>query len=298
MERSRSAAWVALLVAILAAGAWWLLGGLPWAVNGFRLSALSPGDATFSGVGDARLPLPLTVASMPLLIASTAIGGVCAGLLPVAVTHVPRRLAIVEVWAVVLVAAGIATALSAAQVRDASATGFAADSRVLDGLALVVIISTVVGLALATVAITWHGATSVAAALVAGLVPTWVHALLAAGAGAGDALARHVGEVLVGIVLAAGLVVSVRRTRTAVLGWPVALAVLWLTGPVITAATYLTGLLRPGSGLPDSLPDHLDAAWRVFGEAIRHTHPAYVPVVLALVVGVLAAIHLARAPKG
>lgn len=289
MHPSRTVA----LVAILAALAWWLLGGFPWAVSGFHLGAAATGEEAGSGLGTIRMPLPLTVSALPLLVAISTIGGVCAGLLPIAVTHLPRRLAIAEVCGVALVTAAVTTAISAHRIKKAS-LGFGADHRVLVGLTLVVLVGTAIGLVLATVAITWHGATSVAAAVVAGLMPTWVYDLFAHGAGADQAFARHAGDVAVALALGAGLVVSVHRTRAAMLGWPVALAALWLTGPVITATAYLTALLRPGSGLPDSLPEHLDAARQVFGQAIRHTHPAFVPVVVALVAGAVAAAYFAR----
>jgi len=297
MHQSRTVALTVALVAILAALAWWLLGGFPWAVSGFHLGPAATGEDAGSGLDAIRMPLPLTVSALPSLVALSTIGGVCAGLLPIAVTHIPRPLAILEVCVVVLVTTAVTTAISAHRVKSAS-PGFGADDRVLVGLTLVVFAGTVVGLVLATVAITWHGATSVAAAVVAGLMPTWVHDLFAHGAGAGQAFARHAGDVAVAVVLGAGLIVSVRRTRAAMLGWPVALAALWLTGPVITATAYLTALLRPGSGLPDALPEHLAAARQVFGEAIRHTHPAYVPVVIALIAGAAAAAYFTRTDDG
>ena len=273
-------------MAALAVLGWWVIGYLPWLVSGLHFSA-DADQVGGSGEGTAgvAMPLPLVAHALPELVACGVVGGVVAGLLPIAVTHVPRPLVILVVWSAVLVTAAIAFAISAKRVRDTAPGLFASDSRVLAGLGAAFLTALVLGLIAGSLSVQWHALTAVAAALVGGTLPTWVAACVPPGRLDPDTVS-HVSAVLLVVVLGAGLAVSVHRSSRALLVWPIALAVLWLTGPALTAVSYLTALLRPSSGLPGSLGDHLRAARQVFGQAIGHTHPSLIAVVLALLVGV------------
>jgi hypothetical protein len=231
------------------------------------------------------MPLPLVAHALPELVACGIVGGVVAGLLPIAVTHVPRPLVILVVWAATLVSAAVALAISAKRVRDTAPGLFASDSRVVAGLGAAFLAALVLGLIAGSLSVHWHAVTAVAAAVVGGSLPTWVAACVPPGRLNPDTVS-HISAVLLVVVLGAGLAVSVHRSVRAVLVWPIALAVLWLTGPALTAVSYLTALLRPSSGLPDSLGEHLSAAGQVFGQAIGHTHPSLIAVVLAFLAGV------------
>jgi len=287
MQRSR----VLVLVAALAVLGWWILGYLPWLVSGLQVSAGAGAmGSSAEGTSGLVMPLPFVASALPELVACGIVGGVVAGLLPIAVTHVSRALVVLEVWAVVVVTALIAAAITAQQVRHAASGLFAADSRVLAGLGAAFFAALALGLLAGSISVHWHGFTAIAAALVAGTMRTWVAAFVPPGRLDASTIS-WIAAVLVALVLGAGLVVSVHRSRTALLAWPVALAVLWLTGPALTAVNYLTALLRPSSGLPGTLHEHLRAAGDVFGQAIGHTHPSFLAVAVALAAGAASVVH-------
>ncbi len=292
MQRSR----VLVLVAALSVLSWWIIGYLPWLVSGLRFTADS-GHLGSAGEGTAGvvMPLPMVAGALPELVAGAVVGGVVAGLLPIAVTHVPRPLAILVVWLVVLVSGALAVAISARQVRAAAHGYFASDTRVLAGLGAAFAAALVVGLIAGSLSVHWHPLAAIAAALVAGTMRTWVAAFVPQGRLSPDTIS-WIAAVLLALILGAGLAVSVHRTARAVLAWPVALAVLWLTGPALTAVAYLTALLRPSSGLPGSLGEHLHAARQVFGQAIGHTHPSFLAVAVALLAGVASLVKHHRPP--
>jgi hypothetical protein len=295
MQRSK----VLVAVGALAVVGWWVLGFLPWLVSGLQVSAVA-GRLGGSGEGTSGLlmPLPLVAQTLPELVACGLVAGTVAGLLPILVTHVPRPVVVIEVWLVVLVTAVLACLVSARRIQQAAAGLFAADSRVLTGLCAAFLAALVLGLLAGTVAVHWHGLAAVAAALVAGTMRVWVAAFVPPGRLDAETIAR-IAAVLLAVILGAGLVVSVHRSRAWLLAWPVALATLWITGPALTAVGYLTALLRPSSGLPASLPEHLRAARQVFGQAIGHTRPSLLAVGLALLAGVISAVqHHRRAGSG
>lgn len=290
MQRSK----VVTLVAVLAVLAWAVIGFLPWLASGLQVSLLAGAmGGSAEGTTGLVMPLPLVAGALPELVACGIIGGTIAGLVPIAVTHVSRVVIVLEVWFVVLGTVLVAWLVCVRRLRDAAPGLFASDWRVLCGLGGALVAAVSLGLLLSTIAVRWHGFTAVPAALVAGCMRTWVAAFVPPGR-----LEPHtvswISAVLLTLVMTAGLVVSVRRSRAAILGWPVALAVLWATGPALVAVSYLTALLRPSSGLPATLGEHLSAARQVFGQAIGHTHPSLVAVVVAVAVGAAAAVHWQR----
>jgi len=72
--------------------------------------------------------------------------------------------------------------------------------------------------------------------------------------------------------------------------WPLLLLAAWFVSPLLTAAAYLEPLLRPGMGLPGTLPDSLGAAWQVFWLAAAPSQRDLVPWFAALVVAALIAL--------
>jgi hypothetical protein len=101
-------------------------------------------------------------------------------------------------------------------------------------------------------------------------------------------------DVLGGAVLAGALVVVGVRPPARLAWWPVIVAVAWFAQPVQTATVYLEPLLRPGAGLPGTLPDSLAGAWQVFGLALSPGNRWLVPWVLAVVVAVVVSVVRAR----
>ncbi|WP_310961433.1 hypothetical protein [Nocardioides terrisoli] len=283
--------WIPLALAALAVLAWWPLGFLPWFSAGldWPTTIAAPVGSSSEGLAGLRMPLPLIAVYLPALVCCAVVGGTIAGLLPILVLqiHLPRPAAILEVWLVVAVTVVVTLALSTELIRQHAPTSFAADTRVLVGLTAAVVAGTLLGLVVGSLSVHWHGLASLAAALVAGAAPTWVRAFLYDGshAPAVRSWADALTGVLVALVLSSGLVVSVHRSRRWAGLWPVALLVLWCAGPAVAALTYLTAVLRPSSGLPDSLPGHLAAARQVFGQAFTQTHPQLWPMVVAFGLG-------------
>ena len=90
-------------------------------------------------------------------------------------------------------------------------------------------------------------------------------------------------------LLGAGLVVIGARPATRLLGWFIAVGLAWLVTPTVTAAGYLEQLLRPATGLPETLRDSLEAAWHVFTMAAAPTNrPLTLWVTALLAAGTLA----------
>jgi hypothetical protein len=99
--------------------------------------------------------------------------------------------------------------------------------------------------------------------------------------------------VLVGLALAT---VGLRPARRAVT-WVVALATVWVLDAAITALANITVLLRPGSGLPDTLREATDAGRDAFVQALLAHRPG--PLALAVVIGLAGSLLVPRLrPEG
>jgi hypothetical protein len=284
---------VALLglgLALLTVVTTWLFGNLPWVVSGFSwpTTEAAPVGSSTEGLSGVRLTIPLVAAFLPSLIAFTAIGSVAAALLPlVLTTRAGRRLPAVGVVLASLVVTTVVVTLVARRTIEAhAADAFAGDSRVLLGLVLVVLGTAAIGALLGTLSCLQVGFLPLAAAFAAGQVPVWLDGFLVDN-DPGVSTARtldHVGDVLVLVLLLVAFVLSVRRTPAWALLWPVAIAMVWVATPFRIMTIQLAGQLRPSAGLPDALPDILQAGVDVFRASFWEAPQARWPWLVALVV--------------
>ncbi|WP_457109057.1 hypothetical protein [Marmoricola sp. URHA0025 HA25] len=282
---------LAMGLAVLTAVTCWLFGHLPWVVSGFRWSTTeaAPIGSSSEGLAGVRLTIPLVAAFLPSLVAFTTLGAVAATLLPlVLTTRAGQRLPALAVASASLVVTTIVVAAAARNTIDAHASdAFAGDSRVLQGLVLVVAGATLAGGALGALASVQIGFLPLAAALAAGQLPGWVAGFLVDhdhGPGA-VRTTDHVSEALAFVVLAVAFVLSVRRSAAWMLLWPVAIAVYWTATPFRAMTTWVAPQLRPSSGLPDTLPDILRGGLDVFRASYWEAHQPWWPWALAVVVG-------------
>ncbi|GAB3887852.1 hypothetical protein [Terrabacter terrigena] len=288
----------------LAAVGWWVVGALPWVVDG--LGARSPRDwtadiATGSVSSGYLSLLPFTAARMGLLLVVTLVGGLAA-----AVTTLwlrPRRGRIAARAGVAALGTVVAAAYAVAQSAGATrqlGSDFDRDDRVLLGVLAVAVAGTVVGLLLGLLVVLGRPVLrALAAAPLAVALGSWVSALVAALMGAERAVpllawTPTVSAVAVGLALAPVGVGSLSR----VLVWPLVLVLVAVCTAAQTAFSHLTSYLRPRSGLPTGLRDHVEASRDVFLQAIQPEHQAWGTYAVAVVVGLLGAGALrARGPR-
>ena len=260
---------------------WWLVGFLPWIAGGMGL----PVDGLYSGQKVVHLAVPLFTGSLSLLAVSAGFGGIAAGLLARAAKGRLRVRAVAVTTGVAAV-----VVLTLIQSRRAIGAGrsdsFAADSRVLDGLCLLVVVAAASGVALGLLGNSGTLGLGVAAGAVAGLAPVWLISLFNGAVGADQGLFRLLAETSQwtgAALLALALFTIGHRPAPRVLVWPLVVVFVWLVGPAVTAVTYLEQLLRSGAGLPASLPEHLSAAIQVWTEASSPAARPLIPWVSAVI---------------
>ena len=265
-----------VLMVVLSAVLFWVVGFLPWVLAGFSLTvAQAHGPA--AGTAGVRLAVPLVVTRLPELVASALVAGVLAGLVPIAFPRLSRLLGVVVTGSIVLATTSVVLVVSRRALEQRASAQFAADERVVQGLVLTVVCAAVLGLAVGLAATIRHGLVAVAAGLVAAALPVWLAALPVLAPGSGV-------QLLAGVALAVGLVVSVHRTRWAVLLWPVGLGLAWLGVPLAAAAGYGATHLRPssGAGFVSLLRGAVDAAAGALGPDAQTWWPWAIAVVLAV----------------
>jgi hypothetical protein len=287
----------------LAAAAWWLGGALPWTLDG--LGARSPRNwpydvATGSATDGYISLLPFTTARLGLLLTITLVAG---GLAALAIlwVHPParRRLRVTTLAVLGALASGAyAIAQSAGATRQLG-SDFDRDDRVILGVLAVAVVGTLLGLGLG-LAVVLGGPVlrALAAAPLAVALGSWTSAVVVALLG----LQRSVGllqwsSVVVGV--AAGLALAGLGLRPArrLLAWLAVLVLLSVCAAGQTAFSYLASYLRPRSGLPDGLRDHVEASRDVFVAALSPAHQAWGTQVVAVVVGLLGSVVLWRRPR-
>ena len=272
-----------------AALVWWAGGYLFWLLGGLEERFL-PGTA-----GTLHLAVPLVSSQLALLATGALLGGVAAGLLGLAAGPERRLPAVVATFAGTAPAVIVTLVVTGARLRAAAGAEFDGERPVVLGLSLVVVVLALAGWGAGTCALLGRPGLGLALAVLAGLVPSWTAAVLYAVADpdpyTGGPAVGHVSEWLGAAVLLGGLVAVGLRPVARLLWWPVLIGVAWLVGSFLTAVGYLSSLLRPGAGLPGSLPDSLDATLQVFGlasnPASRYVEPWIAAVVAAVVVGLV-----------
>ena len=229
-----------VLMVLLSAVLFWIVGFLPWVLAGFALPA-AQAHGPAAGMAGVRLAVPLVVTRLPELVTSSLVAGVLAGLVPIAFPRLSRLLGVVVTGSIGLGTTSAVLVVSRRALEQHASAQFAADQRVVQGLVLAVVGAAVLGLAVGLAATVRHGLVAVAAGLVAAGLPVWLAALPWLEPG-------PVVQLLAGVTLAVGLVVSVHRTRWSMLLWPVGLGLAWLGAPLAAASGYGATHLRPSSG--------------------------------------------------
>jgi len=218
--------WPALIPA--AAAAWWLLGHLPWLLDGLQPSWYAGTEAVELPAG-TRLAVPLLTNTLADLLLYGLIGGVVAGLL-VRLGSGPR----------------------------------------------------------------WRAAVSAPLAVLAGALPSWLGALVTSLAPDGTVPTLGAAPEWAGAaLLCLALVLTGLRPPVRALAWPVLVLPAWTVGAVVTAAVHLSPLLRPGAGLPGTLPESLRATGQVFTAVWSGEGRPLLPWLLAVAVAVAVAVTVA-----
>ena len=287
----------------LAAAGWWVVGALPWMIDGLgaRSPRNWPNDVSAGSATDGYISLlPFTTVHLGLLLTITLVGGAVAALATLWVSpRVPargRRLASVSLATLGgLTAAAYATAQSAGATRQLG-SDFDRDDRVMLGVLAVAAVGTLLGLVLGLVVVLSRSVLrALAAAPLAVALASWVSADVVSllGAERGRWLLEwtpYVTAVAVGLALAGLGVRSLWRLAT----WPAVLLLVAACTAGQTAFGYLASSLRPRSGLPNGLRDHVEASRDVFIEALRPEHQLWGVYAVALAVGLLGSAVLWR----
>ncbi|MGO4597087.1 hypothetical protein [Terrabacter sp. 2RAF25] len=282
----------------LAAAGWWVVGALPWIVDG--LGARSPRNwpfdvATGSATDGYITLLPFTTARLGLLLTITLVGGAAAAL---AVRWVSPRPESRRSSSAVAALAGLGAVAAAAYstLQSAGATrqlgsDFDRDDRVLVGVLAVAVAGTVAGLAIGLVLVLGRPVLrALAAAPLAVALGSWASAVVIAllGLERGRPLliwTPTLTAVAVGLTLAAVGVRSLWR----VVVWPLVVLLVAVCTAGQTAFSYLASYLRPRSGLPSGLRDHVEASRDVFLRAIQPEFQAWGAYAVAVAVGLVGA---------
>jgi len=274
------------LMVVLAAVVFWVVGFLPWVLAGF---ALPGGDATgpAAGLAGVRLAVPLVVTRLPELAAESLAAGVLAGLVPIAFPRLSRLLGVVVTGSVVLATASAVLVVSRRALELHAPAEFASDTRVVQGLVLTVVTGALLGLAVGLAATVRHGLVAVAAGIVAAMLPVWFVALV-------PSAGRLGAEAVAGAALAAGLAVSVHRTRWSLLLWPLGVAAAWLGAPLAAATRYGATHLQPGGAT--EVGPLLRGATRAAADALAPAAQPWWAWAAAVVVG-LAWLTVHRPPR-
>lgn len=279
VARSRIAVlWTALVV--LAVLCTWILGHLPWVLDGFRTPAdrAVPGTSA-EGLSDVRLAIPLIAGRITTLVAFTAIGAIVATLLPLAFTDLPRGLAVVTAALTVATTTLVITFASRSGISSHAADAFAGDERVLDGLVAGVLLVAACAALLGSLGAAQIGFLPLPVAVLVGQLPAWLGAL--DDDRGFDDLAYRLASL---VLLTAAFAISVRRSLGWIALWPVALALVWIASPLAIATGRLQDRLRPSTGLSsDNLRDVLDDARSVFRASFWHAGQVWWPGVVAVV---------------
>lgn len=267
---------------------WWVVGYLPWLVDG--LGDDVPGVVIDSVAWDA-ITIPLLTSELPLLVLGAVVGGACAGLL-ITLTDGRPATAFAASFAGVAGAVLLTGIQASSAVRDAGGGGYEADDAVISALLATTAGASLLGWLFGSGGFFGRAPLGIALAGLAGALPSWLTSLVFAIDP--DVRSEVVSSVITYAgagLLATALVVIGVRPYLRLVAWPVAVALAWIVPPAFTAAGYLSVMLRP----PAELSDALGPAWEVFGRAVRPANTPtdwLVPFVVAIGLAVAISIRL------
>lgn len=273
--------WWALIP--LSAAAWWVGGYLFWLVEGLRMVPVG-----------ARTAIPLVPSMIGVLVLGALVGGVVAGLLARAAE---RRAAGVPATAGgTALAVVLALGTTAETLRTNAPDTFETEPAVVLGLCAVVVLASAAGWALGAPAALGAAGAAPGLAVLAGAASWWTSQLVIALVGLGDLTSPlgRLGTWLGAALLVAALVLVGVRPLARLAWWPAVVLLAWFVSPALTAVSYLEQVLRPGYGLPATLPDALAAAWEVFGLASLPGGRDLLPWLVAIAVAAAVAVVRSR----
>ena len=291
--------WVA--AALTGAGVAWLVGALPWLVDGMLLP-ISSGWPGLTPEDEVRVALPFGEYHLMDMLVFTLVGG-AAGVIAARVPRAFGRASLTG-WAGAagaLLGLAVAMAQTLRTVRPMLADD--AEARLLvTTLVGLGALGAVLGVAAGFGIVRRAWWSPVGAALLAGGLGTWVVSL--SGALLGDRAAAFLEVVnpwLVGGSVAGALVWTgwVAAGRWAWAWWPVVLAILWAM-PAVTAAMYYVGpYARSGMGDGPGRAELVDATRDVFAAALRPSNHLVTPYVVGLLVALaVTAVQRSAAERG
>jgi len=273
----------------LAAAVWWVVGFLPWILDGL-------GPRLPAGESAPTMTIPLLAGHVGELVLGAGLGGAAAGLSSRLGTGSQGLRA-------GACAVGVAGALFVTVLQSRHVVGgsifLSTDVRVTNGLSVLVMLTALVGLGLGLLAMTGPVGLGLGIATVAGAVPAWLAGvLLAVGvADSGSAVwVNDVGRWAAAASLVVALVTIGVRPAVRLVAWPGAVLLAWLVGPTLTAASYMEVYLRPGMGMADMWGDGLSAAADVWRMAASLDARPLAPWITAIVVAAALSLWLARQP--
>jgi len=301
LRNARTLVWPVLP---LAAAAWWVVGALPWIVDG--LGSSSPRYWVADAVtGEARggyiTLLPFRAVFLPLLLALTLVGGAAAGVS----VRWTRRDARRPVLAGFASAVGALAAMAYTVAQSAGATrqlgsDFDRDDRVLVGVVAVAVAGGLLGLVLGW-CLAYGGpvAATLASAPLAVAAGAWTTRLVVVALGPDDAgsVVQWTSAATVGLVAGIGLARVGAAPARRLGAWVALTVVVVVTQAAFSAFEHLAGRLRTGAGLPGALRGLAGESRGVFLDALAPTHQSWWWLVVAVGVGLAGAPLVRRARR-
>lgn len=269
---------------VVGALAWWVIGALPWVLRGLQLPLQNLWGTDQAPDAMPQVALPFSQYSLALLLGITVVGGAAAALTSLIRPARPQaRRAAVAGGALAATVAITQTAVVVHRGLDHSSRA----DLYLKALIAVACVGSVVGL-LVGWALVGRGraARAVAAAVLAVVATSWLNALIVPNptvASGAQVTLMTLTPWIAGAVAGIGLALCPPRGIRAVLGWLVAVVILWVGPPLITAMSYIAssrGLLATSS--PQEL---FDAGSDVFRAAVLPQNHPIGPFVLAVLIG-------------
>ena len=284
--------WVAF--ALIGAAVAWVVGALPWLVEGMRLP-ISSGWPALAPSDEVRVALPFGEYHLVDMLVVTVVGG-GAG---VVAAHAASALGLAsrrgwEGATGALLGLALAMALTLRTVQPLLSDGTEAKFLVgsLVGLGVV---GSLLGAAAGFGMVRRSWWSPVGAALLAGSLGTWVVSLTGALLGDGGAgVVQIVNPWVVGTLVAAALVWTAWWSAGWLAWWPALLAIIWATPSMFAAMYYVGPYARSGMGTGPGRAELIDATWDVFVQALRPSNHLTTPYVGGLLVAVAVTVWLRR----
>ena len=295
-ERDRWRVLPGWAVLVASAVAFWVVGFLPWIVEGMHLE-ISSAWPRFDTIEGPLVALPFGEYAFPALFVSGVVGGTAA--LAVSRFAVPE---VTHARVIAGVGAMLALVISLAQTLLTVRPAFVAtdESRLLVGALVVAVLgSGLFGILLGAGVARGSGwPWLLGGATVASLSGSWLVDLIVRGPLVEPQWIARVAQWhpwVSGIALGVVLAVFGFRPATRMVGWLVALAIAWVLPSVLTAATYVVYYFSQGPMSSSHLNEVADAGRDVFVQSLLPSNHVIWPLVLAVVIGIVGATSRLRA---